>query len=419
MIKTKEIVITTIIILVTLIGCIFIFFDNKKIKLEYASNEANVDEYYIYGTHFNISGSLSVESAFNNIQIVLINKKNTYAVPVKWSLSHSNLKFYTNEYINSGLNLENIVPGKYEMLLKIEFDKEIIFYKLNNETTDENLEYYTLTKDQKNKKIEMNFESTLKFIVEKDLLPSNVYDIVIDPGHTGNDVGAVGKVNNIQYYERDLNLSVSNLLKKELENLGYKVVLTRNDNETTKRVYESGGSAVLANEVKAKYNFAIHHNSSQNENEYKGLEIYVLKNSNHQLSRLLVSNITRLANTSTSNMRHNYIENGLYVRNFNESQIADNIEYAKKIGYEPELITTNTPYYYNLREMGGRMTYALNDGRDPNVSPANPYYDSIHTCETYLIELGYMNTEADLENILKNMSGYAKGISVGLKEYLS
>ena len=50
--------------------------------------------------------------------------------------------------------------------------------------------------------------------------------IVIDPGHGGSDPGKVG-VNGVN--EADINLSISFELKKLLEQEGYSVVLTRND----------------------------------------------------------------------------------------------------------------------------------------------------------------------------------------------
>lgn len=57
------------------------------------------------------------------------------------------------------------------------------------------------------------------------LMPSNLHHIVIDPGHGGNDEGA----SNTEYHlkEKDLTLDVSIRLMRELEQMGYKVTLTR------------------------------------------------------------------------------------------------------------------------------------------------------------------------------------------------
>ncbi|MEG0133682.1 MAG: N-acetylmuramoyl-L-alanine amidase, partial [Clostridium sp.] len=48
--------------------------------------------------------------------------------------------------------------------------------------------------------------------------------ILIDPGHGGFDGGAQSKVGTI---EKDINLEISKKLKVDLENKGYKVVMTR------------------------------------------------------------------------------------------------------------------------------------------------------------------------------------------------
>jgi len=55
------------------------------------------------------------------------------------------------------------------------------------------------------------------------------YLIVIDPGHGGADPGAIGPTG---YYEKDANLSISLKLKNKLTSAGYRVVLTRNSDES-------------------------------------------------------------------------------------------------------------------------------------------------------------------------------------------
>jgi N-acetylmuramoyl-L-alanine amidase len=53
--------------------------------------------------------------------------------------------------------------------------------------------------------------------------------IVVDPGHGGSDVGAMGTSPNI--YERDINLAVGKVLAAKLGAAGANVILTRNDNK--------------------------------------------------------------------------------------------------------------------------------------------------------------------------------------------
>ena len=108
-------------------------------------------------------------------------------------------------------------------------------------------------------------------------------------------------------------------------------------------------------------------------------------------------------------------ENGVYVRTYTESQIADSANDAKRKGYEPYNITENTPYLYMIRETGGIATGAYVDGRNKSYGK-NLYWDSNIGLEAYLIELGYINHKADLQNMLNNKEGYVKGIVEAIKD---
>ena len=63
---------------------------------------------------------------------------------------------------------------------------------------------------------------------------------------------------------------------------------------------------------------------------------------------------------------------------------------ANKKGYEPYKITTDTPYLYTIREVGGIATNAYVDGRNKDYSK-NEYYRTNQGIECYQIELGYIN----------------------------
>lgn len=66
------------------------------------------------------------------------------------------------------------------------------------------------------------------YFAESDRETVSVFDdvVVIDAGHGGVDGGVVGSSG---VKESELNLMISRTLKKELERLGYKVVMTRKD----------------------------------------------------------------------------------------------------------------------------------------------------------------------------------------------
>ena len=75
----------------------------------------------------------------------------------------------------------------------------------------------------------------------------------------------------------------------------------------------------------------------------------------------------------------------------------------------PYDITTKSNYYYIIRETGGIVTGAYVDNRNEEIK-ANPYVKSNIGSETYLLELGYISNNNDLNNLLNNMDKYAEGI---------
>lgn len=83
--------------------------------------------------------------------------------------------------------------------------------------------------------------------------------IVIDPGHGGEDPGKVG-VNDI--LEKDINLQISMKVRDLLEEVGIKVVMTREDDKVPKRKKEDLGNRVeLINKTKPTLALCIHQNS--------------------------------------------------------------------------------------------------------------------------------------------------------------
>lgn len=161
---------------------------------------------------------------------------------------------------------------------------------------------------------------------------------------------------------------------------------------------------------------SIHLNSSDYKIVKGGVEIYVPNNFELSFARLLASNIVNNAKTNYSINQTDQIEPGIYVRTFSQSDIIDAKQQANAIGYEPYNITTTTPSLYMLRETGGIMTHAYIDGRNPNYDK-NPYYNSNIAVEAYLLELGFINYDVDLNNILNNSDLYIQAIVKSIQEH--
>ncbi|OAI50180.1 hypothetical protein AYO37_00355 [Opitutia bacterium SCGC AG-212-L18] len=109
-----------------------------------------------------------------------------------------------------------------------------------------------------------------------DLMPSKLFNIVIDAGHGGHDEGTSNSEYEVK--EKDLTLDLSMRLMEELEKLGYKVMLTRKEDQyiTLKDRCD------FANRVNADLLISIHFNSVENgKKEVCGIETYILSLEDH------------------------------------------------------------------------------------------------------------------------------------------
>lgn len=106
--------------------------------------------------------------------------------------------------------------------------------------------------------------------------------IVVDPGHGGRDPGKVG-VNNV--LEKDINLSISLLLKSKLEEAGVNVIMTRDadvglysDDDSNKKTADMNNRVKLINSSDVDFAISIHQNSFTQETA-KGAQVFYHGNS--------------------------------------------------------------------------------------------------------------------------------------------
>ena len=375
-------------------------------------------EYNRYGKHLNMKFMTNID----NPKLVLKDKEQDYVIP----LYKQDNYYVTSEYINMGINLDSIPVGNYVVLLKetTKNDKgEDVnkYHHFKNGTTYSNMEYYTITKKDENgntynNKVDFawdNYEDYkfLKLDVNRSELPSDVYDIVIDPGHGGNDPGAVkGKA-----HEADFNLKYALLLKEKLEGIGLKVKLTR-ESDVSIKSYGAGSRTAIPYETKAKLMLSLHQNSG---NKYaKGVEIYMAYGDNSHMAKKLASNIANKTSIGYSNNNQNKVSDGVYVRVFTDSDIANSSKQAAKKGWTYYTQKPNTTYYYFIRETGGYMTKAFVDGRNPEYE-ANPYINENYGVEAYLVEMGFITNSNNLKALTDEQDGYLNGLFEAVKYYVN
>lgn len=408
-------IIVLLICLLFLVGCnankenntqeVFNFIDNIE-------QVASIKTWTIYGRYFNIEGEIN--TSLDNFFLVLKNNDLEVEYPLIIKKDKDKTYFKSNNLINEGINLDKISKGNYFVLLK---DKDN-YWTLKNETKYEKLEYWTVTHDNKNNKIDISFQKILEqdylsLNVKEETLPKDIYDIVIDPGHGGVDIGA----HSGDYYESKITLSYGKILKEKLESIGYKVKLTREKDESIAN-YGKNGRVGIPYQTKAKLLLSIHLNSANLKVGSGGVEIYVPYNSDIEFAKNIAKNIVDKTSSGYSKNVSSKIDNGVYLRTLTKSDIESLKEDALKNGYTPyERANNKSTYYYIIRETGGIITNAYIDSRNPKKE-GNPYYNSNHGCESYLVELGYMNSSSNLNIILNEKEKYIEAITESIKNYL-
>ena len=377
---------------------------------------ANINRYIVYGTHFNLEGNMEIheDSEIQSAEVVAKTASGEeIGIDTEYTYENNQLSFSTLKEINTGLDLESLNVEDYYILLKVQFlNNETKYYSLSNNTEYGNIEYYTLTRNDTNNRINIDFTTIdhmpiLGFhITEVNELPEDVYDVVIDPGHGGSDVGAVSG----RYMESEIVLDCALELKTQLEAIGLKVLLTRDGSEseeeyTMYNIYDEDGRVTMANKSHAKVLISLHLNSNLSDNVDGGVEIYASSNSDLTLAKMLADNIVKTAGTGYSTMETDKVEEGVYVRTIEIQNYRNRSSYFRTYNG----IFDSIPYLYIIREIGGIATGAYVDGTNKAYG-VNEYRNSNVGVEGYLVELGYINVDEDLDNILENEDLYMKAI---------
>ena len=163
--------------------------------------------------------------------------------------------------------------------------RELIINIHNNQANTTN----TLTKKEPSSELPAStLPSSISSSIEKSSKPKNKI-IVLDAGHGGDDVGAVGQNSR---YEKVINLNVTKYLASILKQRGYSVYLTRSDDHFIP-VKER---TVLANNKNADLFMSIHTNAvpAEKASEVDGIETFFLSPARSERAK----NVAALENKS-------------------------------------------------------------------------------------------------------------------------
>lgn len=110
-------------------------------------------------------------------------------------------------------------------------------------------------------------DTSAKSQIKPPLLVQN-FSIVIDPGHGGHDIGTQS-ISKPRYQEKSLNLVTAKFMRDFLQQLGYQVLMTREDD----KFVSLDKRAKIANDHKPVIFVSIHYNSAPSA-EAEGIEVF-------------------------------------------------------------------------------------------------------------------------------------------------
>lgn len=219
--------------------------------------------------------------------------------------------------------------------------------------------------------------------------------IVLDAGHGGNDVGAVGPN---RRYEKVINLNVTKYLYSILKQRGYKVYLTR----TNDRFIKVMDRTVLANKKNADLFISVHTNSVPKEkaNEISGIETFFLSPARSERAKRVAalenkSDIREMSDSSKS----------VFLESLNRPRITASHKFA--IDVQAGLLQSTRSKYKDTKDSGVREGpfWVLVGAQMPSI----------------LVELGYVSHPEESRRLYSKdyQQLLANGIANGINAYFS
>ena len=228
----------------------------NKINEKNYSNTIILNEFNSQGIYY--EGYTRQDSSVYKIKLKSVNSSLEYTY---------NMGTVKNNYYSGKLDLTRISNGVYEVYL-VGSKEERLINKLS-----------TLSRIVRSRV----GDKLVSVIYDNDLVSIKIekfkyeYDILIDPGHGGSDIGTSNGV----MAEKDLNLMISQYEKCRYEEMGYKVYMIRNDDSYgemlgSDRIDKLNRRALTIGYygVVSKIVYSNHHNGSLSSGEH-GFEILV------------------------------------------------------------------------------------------------------------------------------------------------
>ena len=400
---------------------------------------AVIRTYYTYGAFFQAEGTAdlsSLDGTAKGIQKAALQlrtgngEEDRTSFEIPFSVSKGKLSFRTAKHLDEGLCLDTLETGDTAVFLELtRKDGSTDLLALSDGTGTEKtgpqdaIEYYTLPYGHHgHRRVTSAFErtgttETLVFHTKRSRLPSDVYDIVVDPGHGGKDPGAQSG----PYKESDVVLDIGKKVANALESAGYKVLLTRDGTEDPNMnmaytEYDKDGRVNRTCGSRAKLCLSLHLNQNKHGSQ-NGVQIYRAWQAGDDFAKSLADELVAATALDYSTMGGRTAK-GVYVRTFSNRDLAAERSKARKKGYTFYDATTSTDYYFMIREYGCLATGAYVDGRNPAYG-TNEYRDFPQGVESCLCELGFLSNEHDRGTLLNDQRGIAKALTRAVDAYIA
>jgi N-acetylmuramoyl-L-alanine amidase len=213
--------------------------------------------------------------------------------------------------------------------------------------------------------------------------------IVVDPGHGGEDCGAKGKI----LKEKALTLKIAKKLKIKLEEEGFNVQMTREED----RFIPLSGRTALANSISADLFVSIHINSSRNR-KAKGIEVYYFDKTFDKSMAEVLSTENEIPEFKSVESELEFILNDLML----SSKNAESATLAKDI--KNGIVNALNYKNYRTKEVKGGPFYVLMNAKMPAV----------------LVEALFISNPEDEKLLMKEevLEKIAQGIYSGIRTYM-
>ncbi len=217
--------------------------------------------------------------------------------------------------------------------------------------------------------------------------------IVLDAGHGGKDVGAVGPK---KRYEKNVVLNVTKYLHSYLKQRGYKVYITR----TTDRFIKVNNRTILANKKKADIFISVHANAAHKTKvkTLQGIETFFLSPARSARAKRVA------AQENKSDMRKmNYSSKNTLLTILNQGKITQSNKLA--IDVQKNMLHSTRKIYKSVVDGGVREGpfWVLVGAQMPSI----------------LVELGYISHPTESKRLVSTnyQKSLAKGIANGIDAY--